>query len=220
MVSETSNLIRLRLRGNLIIFFVPNRSLFVIVGSIFPVFPMRATAPPSHDENSHLVGKIEKVIRLKLSFEPNRIEVHVLDIGKLVFDSLPVEAQKHIRGPAAAANKNVLTVYFKDAMFFVVQLRGYLPDAEARILTIRYFAVRLKVDFEVVQILWSLINRPPHARMLNLQLRKIFWCKRDGSRFSSGKFDWLCESHSINTAADPAFDFVISHVVCLGINSQ
>ena len=63
--------------------------------SIFPVLPMVAAAPAQHNENALLVGEVEKVVRLHLPFEPNRIQMHVAHQLELDRADSP--------GPAAAA---------------------------------------------------------------------------------------------------------------------
>src|SRR3989442_510871 len=152
MISETSDLISLRPGGNLIVFLVPHRTSCIVAGSMFPMLPMRAAAPSCHDQNSLLIGKIEKIIRLQLALQPDRIQVHVFNVFKLGSESLRIEAQKHIGGPATAAHQHILTVNFKDTVLLIVQFRCYLPNAETSILAIGNSALRLKIDFHLIQI--------------------------------------------------------------------
>src|SRR5258707_295795 len=94
MISQAPNLICLGLGGYVIVLFIPNLAFLVIV-PMLPVLPVRAAAPTGHDQNSVLVGEIEKVIWLKLSFQTNRIEVHVLDILKLCSQPVRHKTKKH-----------------------------------------------------------------------------------------------------------------------------
>src|SRR6266446_10740677 len=119
MISQTSDLIRLGLGGDIVIILVPGGP-FLIIGSVLPVLPMRAATPAGHDQNSFPIGQVEKVVWLQLALQPNRIQVHVFDISKFVFQSFRSESQKDIGGPAAASNKHISAIDLKDPVILII----------------------------------------------------------------------------------------------------
>src|SRR5438552_15034141 len=76
-----------------------------------PMFPVITATPPRHNQNSLLISEIQKLLGLQLTFQTNRIQTHILYITAYIMKASRLLAQQHVGRPAAAANKNLLSVY-------------------------------------------------------------------------------------------------------------
>ena len=81
-----------------------------------PALPEIAAAPSGHDQNALAVGEVEEFLRFEFAFEADGVESHVADVAEFVVQALRVLAQHHVRGPAAAADQNVLAVDVEDGV--------------------------------------------------------------------------------------------------------
>ena len=105
MAAQAVNLIAQRLLRDFKILRFPAR----------PTLPEIAAAPSRHDQNSLVVGEIEKFLCLQLAFQADRVQAHVSHVAEFVMQALRVFAQHHVGSPAAATNQNIFAVDVKCA---------------------------------------------------------------------------------------------------------
>src|SRR5690348_2977797 len=78
-----------------------------------PLLPKTAAAPARHYQHAALVGKVEKIVGLKFSFETNGVQSHFAHIVELRFEPVGRLAHQHIGRPASASDQDSSAVDVK-----------------------------------------------------------------------------------------------------------
>src|SRR5580693_8637590 len=97
---------------------------------MFPLLPIIATAPTSHNQDALRIGEIVKVIRLHFSFQTDCIQVHLTDVAKIRLQACLVATQEHIRRPASATDEDFLSVHIKLARAGGIEVGSNLANAK------------------------------------------------------------------------------------------
>ena len=103
-----------------------------------------------------------KDLVFELAFEANRVEAHFLDVTEFGFAAGLIDAEHHVRGPAATADEDRFAVHFEEAIAVGGQLGIGLHDAERDGLFVggRTF-VGDKFERELVEIRLAHLIGPP-----------------------------------------------------------
>jgi hypothetical protein len=192
VVTNPQHLRTKRFGGNGVIFRCP----------IFPVLPLVAATPTEHDENSLLVGELEKIIRFQLAFEANGVQVHIAHQAKFVAQALRLLTHQHVLRPPCAADKNRLAIDVKESIALVGEFGSDLPYAELDGFFVGHFPVDCKAQSQVLEMRCAHRIRPPDLRIADLQLRELVRCECDGLILVRGEVDVLLDADTCDGSDD------------------
>src|SRR3982074_2042213 len=116
------------------------------------MLPVVAAAPACEDQNAVAVSDVEELVRIQLSFQANRIQVHVANVAKLIFQTLRGFAQHHVWRPAGASNEHPLPVHSEKKGVVFVYFRRDFTDSKMSLHTIRNGVVQLKFQVERIEM--------------------------------------------------------------------
>ena len=167
MAAQAVNLVAQRLLGDGEILRLPVR----------PVLPVIAAAPAGDEQNSALVGQVEKFLGFQLAFEADGVQSHVLHVAELVAQPLRVFAQHHVGRPAAAADQDVLAIDGKQPPVGRKHLGLDLANAKFCLRAVGRLAVKVEFQGEAVELRLAHLRRPPQARMVEIELGKLLGSK-------------------------------------------
>ena len=94
------------------------------------MLPVIAAAPTGHDQNAFLISFVEEFLCLQFTFEPDRVQTHVLHVAEFVLKPLRVLAQHHVGRPAAAANQDSLAIDTEDPLIVGYYFRRDFTNSE------------------------------------------------------------------------------------------
>ena len=114
--------------------------------------------------------------------------------------ALRVLAQQHVGRPAAAANKNLLSVYHKRTPVRRKQLRRDVADAETCVRFVGSLVVHIEFQVQAIKIRGPHLCRPPQAWVSEIQLGKFVRLERYILGFACGQFHILCEFYVFDLA--------------------
>jgi hypothetical protein len=124
-------------------------------------FPLVAALPPRQHEDARLVRHLEELRVLTLALQPDRVEPDVERVGELVGNALGVVAEKQVRRPTSAADRDRLSVQHEPPSAAGGDLTRERSDTERRHHTVTEPAVHAGLHLEVVQRLVAKPGRPP-----------------------------------------------------------
>ncbi len=178
-----------------------------------PVLPVIATAPAGDEQNSALVGQVEKFLGFQLAFEADGVQPHVLHIAELVAQALRVFAQHHVGRPAAAADQDVFAVDRKQAPVGREHLGLDLANAKFCLRAVGNLAVQIEFQAEAVALRLAHLRRPPQARMVDIELGKLLRSKGHILRLAGPEFDFLRKFDLFDLAFERPLDRVIGGIL-------
>ena len=133
------------------------------------------------------------MFRLKLALKADGIEMHVADHCDLRRQFFPIFAHEQILRPACASDQDRFAVDEEAPNAGLVELRADLTNAYLRCGRIRNCAERNEAYVEWNQWMLAHLARPPHFRMMDVQLRKFLWREGHVFRFTGGQVNGLLE---------------------------
>ena len=144
---------------------------------------------------------VEVLTRSPESFEADRIEVHLFDVGQLGVDSLRCIRQQQVVDPSSAPDQDRLAVDRESAMTFLVEIGVELTNAEFRVHAVRDGAIDRDGHAHRVEVRLAQSVRPPQARSLDLQDVVIIGRESNPLRFVRREYDLGCECAVLDLAA-------------------
>src|SRR5260370_425258 len=88
------------------------RDAVVLLRPFRIMFPVITAAPACEDEDAVAVCQVEEFVSIQRAFLANRIQIHVANRAKLIFQTLSGLAHHHVRRPAIGSSEKPLPVQF------------------------------------------------------------------------------------------------------------
>src|SRR5258708_18570727 len=196
------------------------RDAVVLLRPFRIMFPVITAAPACEDEDAVAVCQVEEFVSIQLAFLANRIQIHVANVAKLIFQTLRGLAQHHVRRPASASNEKPFPVHFEKKGVLLVYFRSDFPNSKIRLQLIGNGIVDFEFQFKRVEVGYAHLRRPPEVWIAHAELRKDCWSKCYLFTFPWTKLDVSRKMDVFNTAFQSSFDRFLRCIFYIGTHRE
>src|SRR5438445_647054 len=120
-----------------------------------------------------------------MAFEPNCVQAHIVNVGKIRIQPSRRPSQKHVFSPGRAANQHFAAIHLEEPMAPRSKLRSNFANSKIYLCLVRNLLAGFKKDSCVMQCWGAHLIGPPELRMLKIEFWELRWQKFYNPGFSA-----------------------------------